>query len=142
MAAGWHATLKNDYPITVLRGHSVSEIVLAPDPVDDTGIERPAVVVALADEGVGRRKALLAGLGPETLILKATGVNLPETGAAVQEVDFKAQKIKSQDWALASLARLAKMNQLISLEMLKAALAIRFKPQITDAAIELVDRVA
>ena len=29
MTGGWHATLKNDYPITVLRGHSVSEMVLS-----------------------------------------------------------------------------------------------------------------
>jgi 2-oxoglutarate ferredoxin oxidoreductase subunit beta len=142
MSAGWHATLKNDYPITVLRGHSVSEMVISPDPVDYTGIERPAVVVALADEGVARRKKLLTGLGPQTLILNAAGVNLPETGACVQEIDFKAQKIKTQDWALASLALLAKKNQLISMEMLKAALAVRFKKEIADSAMELVDRVA
>ncbi len=141
MTAGWYATQKNDYPITVLRGHSVSELVLAPEPVDYTGIDKPRVVVALADEGVGRRKVLIGKLGPETLIIKAAGVNLPETGAAVQEVDFKAQKIKSQDWALASLALLANMNKLISLEMLKAALSLRFKQAVADASIELVDRV-
>ena len=142
MTAGWYATLKNDYPITVLRGHSVSEMVLSPEPVDYTGIEHPMVVVALADEGVGRRKALIGKLGPETLILKTAGVNLPETGATVKEIDFKAQKIKSQDWALASLAIVAKMNKLISVEMLKAALGMRFKKAIADASIELVDRVA
>ena len=141
MTAGWYATLKNDYPITVLRGHSVSEMVLSPDPVDYTGIERPAVVVALANEGVGRRKSLIAGLGPQTLIIKAVGVNLPETGATVQEIDFKVQKIKIQDWALASLALLAKKDHLISIEMLTAALSIRFKKEIAETAVELVDRV-
>ena len=116
-------------------------MVLSPDPVDYTGIQRPAVVVALADEGVGRRKTLIAGLGPQTLVIKAAGVNLPETGATVQEIDFKAQKIKIQDWALASLGVLAKKNQLISIEMLKAALSMRFKQAIADIALELVDRV-
>jgi len=52
MTAGWHATMKNDYPITVLRGHSVSELVLSPEPVDYTGIEEPKVVLALAEEEV------------------------------------------------------------------------------------------
>jgi 2-oxoglutarate/2-oxoacid ferredoxin oxidoreductase subunit beta len=141
MTAGWHATLKNDYPITVLRGHSVSEMVLSPDPVDYTGIEQPAVVVALADEGVGRRKKLLAGLGPQTLVIKAAGVNLPETRATVQEIDFKTRKIKTQDWALASLALIAKENRLISMEMLKAALATRFKKEVAETAMELVDRI-
>ncbi|WP_319407139.1 thiamine pyrophosphate-dependent enzyme [uncultured Desulfosarcina sp.] len=142
MTGGWYATLKNDYPITVLRGHSVSEMVLSPQPVDYTGIERPKVVVALADEGVGRRKKMLARLDSDTLIIKAAGVTLPESAATVQEVDFKAQKIKSQDWALASLALLAKKNRVISMEMFKAALAIRFKKAILEAAMVLVDHVS
>jgi 2-oxoglutarate ferredoxin oxidoreductase subunit beta len=142
MTGGWHATLKNDYPITVLRGHSVSEMVLSPQPVDYTGIERPQVVVALADEGVGRRQKMLARLNGDTLIIKAAGVTLPETGASVQEVDFKALKIKTQDWALASLALLAGKDRVITMEMLRAALAVRFKKAILAAALELVDRVA
>ncbi len=142
MTGGWHATLKNDYPITVLRGHSVSEMVLSPQPVDYTGIDNPAVVVALADEGVGRRRKLLAGLGPETLMLRAAGVTLPDTGATVRTIDFKAQKIKAQDWALASLALLARQNRVISTEMLKAALALRFNASILETAHALVDRVA
>ena len=142
MTGGWHATLKNDYPITVLRGHSVSEMVLSPQPVDYTGIDHPVVVVALADEGVGRRKKLLSALGPETLILAAAGVSLPDTGATVRTIDFKAQKIKSQDWALASLALLARDNRVISSDMLKAALALRFKKAILETALDLVDRVA
>ena len=50
MTGGWHATMKNDYPITVLRGHSVSELVLSPEPVDYTGIDKPKVVLALAKD--------------------------------------------------------------------------------------------
>jgi pyruvate/2-oxoacid:ferredoxin oxidoreductase beta subunit/Pyruvate/2-oxoacid:ferredoxin oxidoreductase gamma subunit len=141
MTAGWHATLKNDYPITVLRGHSVSEMVISPQPVDYTGIERPDVVVALAEEGVGRRATLLAQLGPDTLILKAAGVNLPGSAARVEEVDFKARKIKPQDWALASLALLAKAERVITMEMLEAALAVRFKDAVLATALELVEHV-
>jgi hypothetical protein len=116
-------------------------MVLSPQPVDYAGIERPSVVVALADEGVARRKKMLSQLDSETLILKAAAVTLPQTGASVQEVDFRAQKIKPQDWALASLALLAKKNRVISMEMLKAALAVRFKTGILETAVELVDRV-
>ena len=85
---------------------------------------------------------MLARLDSDTLIIKATGVTLPETGATVQEVDFKAQKIKSQDWALASLALLAKKDRVISMEMFKAALAIRFKKTILETAMVLVDHVS
>jgi 2-oxoglutarate ferredoxin oxidoreductase subunit beta len=66
MTAGWQATLKNDYPITVLRGHSVSEMVLSPQPVAIPASSSPNVVVALADEGVARRKKMLARLRTAT----------------------------------------------------------------------------
>lgn len=142
MAGGWYATLKSDYPITVLRGHSVSEMVLAPQPVDYTGIERADVVIALADEGVRRRERMLTRLGKNALVIKASGVNLPQTAATVQTVDFKAQKVKAQDWALASLALLAKKERIINLDMLKAALAARFNQGVLEAAVDLVARIS
>ena len=67
MTAGLNATQKNDYPITVLRGHSISELILSPDEIEFTGIEKPGVIIAIGPEGVNRRKGLFGNLGPETL---------------------------------------------------------------------------
>ena len=142
MTAGWHASMKNDYPITVLRGHSVSELILAPHPVDYTGIERPTVVLALADEGVRRREKMLGRLTGQTLILKAADVALPDTHASVREVDFKALTVKQPDRALAGLALLAQMKRIVTFEMLAAALRVRFKAEVLSASLALVERVA
>jgi len=141
ITAGLHATQKNDYPITVLRGHSVSELVLSKARVGFTGIDNPGVIFALANEGVGRRKKMVAGLKKDTLAIKAKGIDLPESEAEIIEIDFKARKIKSPDRALASLAVMAKKNRVISLDMLKAALEIRFKGKTLEASLSLVDRV-
>ena len=141
ITAGLHATMKNDYPITVLRGHSVSELVMSKEAVGFTGIDNPGVIMALADEGVARRKKMVAELTSTTLVIKAKEVDFPDTNARVIEVDFKAQKIKSPDRALASLAVMAKMNKIISPGMLKAALNVRFKEKILASSLELVDRV-
>ncbi|MCP4694541.1 MAG: 2-oxoglutarate synthase [Desulfobacterales bacterium] len=140
ISAGLHATQKNDYPITVLRGHSVSELVMSEKRIRYTGIERPGIILALADEGVGRRKAMLENLTGNPLVLKARGVNLPALAAEVVEIDFKAQKIKSPDWALACLAVMAKMNRGLNMDMLQAALAIRFKGAILESALALVEK--
>ena len=61
-SAGCHVTQKNDYPVTVMRGHSVSEIILSDAEIDYTGVEHPALVVALAAEGVQRRIKMLVSL--------------------------------------------------------------------------------
>lgn len=140
--AGLHATQKNDYPITVMRGHSVSELIMSRAAIDYTGIEQPTTVLALAVEGVAKRRALLERLGPECRIFAAAGLDLPPTRAEVTEIDFKARKIKPQDWALAALAVVARAGRGISLEMLRGALEHRFRGAVLEQAMSVVDGVA
>jgi 2-oxoglutarate/2-oxoacid ferredoxin oxidoreductase subunit beta len=141
-SSGRHATQKNDYPITVMRGHSVSEVILSDTAVDYTGIEDPSVVIALAPEGVNRRKKMLASLSPGCFVIKATGVDLPKCRATVVEFDFKARKIKSPDWALAALSVLAGRNRTLSMEMLTAALKLRFNPKVFEMASVVLEKAA
>lgn len=140
--AGCHATQKNDYPITVMRGHSVSEIIISDTEIEYTGIDNPSVVIALAPEGVNRRTKMLANLSPEALIIKTAGLELPHCEATVIEVDFKAKKIKSPDWALAALAVLAEQKKVLTMDMLKAALKLRFKKAVYETALAVTEKVA
>ena len=137
-AAGCHATQKNDYPITVMRGHSVSEIIVSDTPIEYTGIENPTAVIALAPEGVQRRRKMFASLSSQCLVIKAAGLELPECAAKTIEVDFKAKKIKSPDWALAALAVLVRQNTVLTTDMLKAALKLRFKKPVFETALSVV----
>ncbi|MBF0235219.1 MAG: 2-oxoacid:acceptor oxidoreductase family protein [Desulfamplus sp.] len=142
ISAGLNASMKNDYNITVLRGQSVSELILSSDKIGYTGIESPTIVIAISDEGVQRRKAMFAQLEPSTLLLKEKSVDIPETRAKVVEIDFKELKIKKQDWALASLGFIAARGQGITMEMLDFALKSRFKPALYESAMETVKKVA
>jgi pyruvate/2-oxoacid:ferredoxin oxidoreductase beta subunit/Pyruvate/2-oxoacid:ferredoxin oxidoreductase gamma subunit len=142
LSGGLHVTQKNDYNITVLRGPSVTDIHISPDPIDYTGMTQPEIMVALAPEGVERRRAMLAAATPDTLVLAAAGVALPDTKARVVTVDFKNAGIKRQDWALASLAWLARQNTLINPEMLGAGLAERFKPSVLSSVKTMMEKVA
>ena len=62
MSGGLHVSQKNDHPITVLRGHSIAEVVLDREPIDYTGIGTPDVVLCVAAEGVARRKKVFGTL--------------------------------------------------------------------------------
>ncbi len=79
MSAGMHVSMKNDYNITVLRGQSVSEILISPEKIGYAGIEAPTVVVAISDEGVQRRSAMFSTLTRDTFVLKEKSVSIPET---------------------------------------------------------------
>jgi 2-oxoglutarate ferredoxin oxidoreductase subunit beta len=140
LTAGLKTTQKNEYNITVLRGPSISELILSPGKIDFSGIDNPTVIVALDQEGVDRRRDLFERLEKDALIIQISGVSLPASNARIHQVDFKNQGIKRTDWALASLAVLAKLNRIISAEMLKAALKLKFKGKAYQAALEIISR--
>lgn len=141
LKAGMKTTQKNEYNITVLRGPSISELILSPQEINYTGIETPNVVVALDQEGVDRRRGLFERMAPKALIIQISGVNVPTSKARIHRVDLKALGVKRPDWALASLAVLAKLKQIITSQMLEAALKIRFKSNALDSSLKLVKQV-
>lgn len=53
--SGLWATQRDDYPVTVKSGHSLSELILSPEPIDYTGIRRPDALLLLSE--IGRKKA-------------------------------------------------------------------------------------
>jgi 2-oxoglutarate ferredoxin oxidoreductase subunit beta len=141
LTAGLKVTQKNEYNITVLRGPSISEVILSPEEIGFTGIEKPAAIVAIGQEGVDRRANLFDHLDKDTFIIVAESIEVPPSHAEVHRVDIKAQGLKTHDWALASLSILAKLNKVISLEMLQSALKARFKGPVLSSALGLVDQV-
>jgi len=141
LTAGLHASQKNEYNITVLRGPSISELILSEEPIDYAGIERPDVILALSQEGVNRRRPLFAGLKSKTRVLQVPEITLPPTRAAVSGIDLRSLGIKPQDWALAALAELANTNRIISRDMLRAALTTRFQDDVLGSALQLVEKV-
>ena len=141
LTAGLNTTQKNEYNITVLRGPSISELILSPQAIDYTGIQQPSVIVALAQEVVDRRKDLFKHLDSDTLVLQADGVEVPTSNARLHPMDLKSLGIKKPDWALASLSIMAGLGKIISSEMLAGALKIRFRGKTLDTALELVSKI-
>lgn len=141
LTAGLNVTQKNEYDITVLRGACISEVILSHEAIGYTGITIPDVVLALGQEGVDRRKHLFDHLDKNALVIRAEEIHLPACNARVQETDFKAQKIKSNDRALAGLCVLAGLNTVIYPDMLESALAYRFGDNLLASALDLVKRV-
>jgi pyruvate/2-oxoacid:ferredoxin oxidoreductase beta subunit/Pyruvate/2-oxoacid:ferredoxin oxidoreductase gamma subunit len=141
MSAGLHATQKNDYDITVLRGPSIAEMILAPGEIGYPAIDLPSVILALAPEGIARRRVIFERVQNDTLVIQAAGLEIPETRATVKVVDFAALGLKEVDWSLASLAVLARMKKVLSGEMLGAALESRFRGQALVGARGVVEKI-
>ena len=139
--AGMNVSMKSEHDITVLRGPSVSEILVSPETIDYTGLESPTLILALSDEGVSRRERVFTRLTPETIVIKEKSVLLPRTQAHVNDIDFKGLRIAKQDWALAALAVMAKTTAVINPDMLILAVESRFTGKSVHEGITLVHEI-
>jgi len=123
--AGLKVTQKNEYDITVLRGASITEMILSPYEITFTGTEYPSVIIALSQDGVNRRKALFNQSDHNTLIIHTPDVDLPMTCAKIHTL-FLEKSIKKHDTAIAALFEMTKLNnQIITTEMIEASLNIK-----------------
>jgi 2-oxoglutarate ferredoxin oxidoreductase subunit beta len=141
LSAGLMAAQRNEYNITVLRGPSVSEIILSPDPIGFIGIEMPTVLIAIDQEGIDRRTPLFGHLNQSTLLIQADDVTVPDTAAQRVVIHFNSQKIRPRDRALASISALAKMGKAIDHKMLQAALALKFKDKMLENCLQIAHNI-
>lgn len=72
--SGLYAAQRDDYPITVKTGHSISELVLSPWPIDHTGIEHADALVVLSEDGRRKSGPYLANLADCGRVFVAAGV--------------------------------------------------------------------
>jgi 2-oxoglutarate/2-oxoacid ferredoxin oxidoreductase subunit beta len=145
MTSGLYATQKNYYNITVLRGASISELILSPDPVGFTGIKKPSVIIVLDEQGKKTGAGFFKDVAEDCVIISAKGLAFSESDLfdknRIFQIDFKKHGIKSRDWALASLSFLARSDMgIISYDMLKKALPYRFKNSILVSAMNIISR--
>lgn len=82
--SGLYAAQRDDYPITVKTGHSVSELILSPEPIDDTGVERTDALLVLSEDGRKKCGPYLAALAPGARVFERLAARNPL--AALAEV--------------------------------------------------------
>ncbi|MBW1975143.1 MAG: 2-oxoacid:acceptor oxidoreductase family protein [Deltaproteobacteria bacterium] len=126
MSAGLRVTQKNEYDITVLRGPSIAEVIFSGEEIHYTGIKSPNVVIAVAQEGIDRRRSVFKALSADSLIICDRGLELPDSKADLLEVDFKSLGVKKSQRAFAGLAVMAAMNRGITMDMLRFAIDRRY----------------
>jgi Pyruvate/2-oxoacid:ferredoxin oxidoreductase gamma subunit len=140
--AGMNVSQKNDFHITVMRGPSVTELILSPQVITYTGVEQPQVIIALAHEGVRRGWGLFEKMQKGGQIILAAGVEIPPNHGEILEVDFKAGGINKKEMALAALSLLAQHGDPITVEMLEEALKQTFQGKMLEEARLVMKKAA
>jgi len=86
---GLHAAQQDDFPITVRKGHSISNLIVSETPIRYNGMDHPDVVVVLSADGLQRLSGV-ADLKPTCLLAAESSLALPPTSADVRRFDLRA----------------------------------------------------
>jgi 2-oxoglutarate ferredoxin oxidoreductase subunit beta len=123
--SGLWATQRSDYPVTVRTGHSLSEVILSPDPVLFSGVAAPDIVLDISPEGHAKVAQRLAGLPSGARVYRSTDVPEAETDAEVVTLDFAAAgwSRRREWWALIAAARALRDSGAYPGEALRDAVA-------------------
>jgi pyruvate/2-oxoacid:ferredoxin oxidoreductase beta subunit/Pyruvate/2-oxoacid:ferredoxin oxidoreductase gamma subunit len=130
MRAGLHATQKNDNPVTQGTGFSVSELILSPEEILFTGIEKPDALLIVSEDGAREleRNQVFADVDETTLVLSDLQIALPDLPCRVLRFPFR-RVAGPKLAATAAVATWLNITRAIPLEAFWAALEARFGAQ-------------
>ena len=86
---GLYAAQQDDFPITVRKGHSISNLIVSEAPIRYNGMDHPDVVVVLSADGLQRLSGV-TDLKPTCLLAAESSLALPPTSADVRRFDLRA----------------------------------------------------
>jgi Pyruvate/2-oxoacid:ferredoxin oxidoreductase gamma subunit len=106
--SGLWATQRNEYPVTVKSGFSVSEVILSPEEIRYTGIDRPDLMLVMFREGLATVRYQLQAMAPQGIVFTSSDLLPLETAARVVPIDFKRYAhwaSKKEAWMLMACAK-------------------------------------
>ena len=128
--SGLWATQRNDYPVTVKSGHSISELILDPEGIGYTGISKPDVMLVLFKEGLTTARSQIADMTDmDTLIINSDLLPI-RTKAKVIPIDYKVTgrwSNRKEYWAIIALASLLNEVKIYPMEAFKEAVSARLE---------------
>ncbi len=127
LLSGMWAAQRDDYPITIMTGHSIAELVLSPNEIDYSGIERPDAMILLSQDGASKVGRKLAAMEPSDIVFAVPAVADVKTRATVRVIDpaQSPEKLPANRVALYVLARAIRELGVLSAEALEAAASLK-----------------
>ncbi|HMK82363.1 MAG TPA: thiamine pyrophosphate-dependent enzyme [Candidatus Bathyarchaeia archaeon] len=134
------ATKRDNYPVTVMTGHSVSEVILSPVEIFYTGIDKPDVFLALAPEGMRECKRQLDSLTSDDILYVRKELLPVQTDARIVPLDLS--RMPRKEVTLAAIGTILKDLNLMPRDALREAIRIVQSPKIASESLRALERSA
>jgi len=141
MFASLNATQKDDYPITVMTGHSVTEIILSPERIDFTAIDSPDYFVVVSQDGLNHSRGRIEKLAGSATLYAEESLDLPPTEAKVVRLPFitTAKKVNRLSIGIVALSAMLRDSGLFPLEALGESISTLQKPALADVNLRALE---
>ena len=140
MYSGLEVTQKDDYPITVMTGHSLAEVIVSPRAIEYTAIEVPDYVLVLSEDGLKKTRQRIAALPESSTLFIEETLEVPATGARVLRLPFisTARQVNKLSLAVVGMAALLAEAGMFSSAAFSRAIEAFQKPAIAETNIKAV----
>lgn len=140
MFSGLDATQKDDYPITVMTGHSLAEVILSPETIEYTGTSEPDSFVVVSADGLKRAWPRIAALPATCKLYAEETLELPDTKAEVIKLPFiaTAKKVSRLSIGIIAMAAVLTDKGYYPLEAYGKAIGTFQKQKIADINLEAI----
>lgn len=139
MMSGLWATQRDDYPVSVMSGYSVSEVILSREEILYMGIEKPDIVAVLSPEGLSQVPRQLRAMDESQTVYV-----VPELAAHVQtrarKIVFNPTRpISKKSLALTATAAIIRHANLYPLDAFREAISIGPRAEIAQENLRAVE---
>jgi Pyruvate/2-oxoacid:ferredoxin oxidoreductase gamma subunit len=141
MYSGLSATQKDDYPITIMTGHSVSEIIVSPERINYTAIDTIDYFVLVSEDGLKKTRSRIEKLSSTCTLYVEKSLELPHTKAKIIRLPLiaTAKKVNRLSIGVIVLAALVKDSDIIDLEAFAEAITAFQKPTIAEISLRALE---
>jgi Pyruvate/2-oxoacid:ferredoxin oxidoreductase gamma subunit len=134
---GLWAAQRDEYPVTVSTGHSVSDIVLSPHQVRYAGIHRPELLMVLSESGYKKVTHYLSRLTASDWLLvtpEFAGVH-----TAARRLVVELGRAGRRNAALAMMAAALQVTGYVPIEALQAAARLNQRADVADENLRAIE---
>jgi len=132
--SGLWATQRDDYPVTIMTGYSVSEVILSPEEIRYTGIARPDFLVVISEEGLNKIAPRLAEMTVNDVLYITRDLLPAETCAQTRVLDLSnaSGRVTRTNRAMICLSAVLRDTGLYPMAALEEAIRCTQRPSIAE----------
>ncbi len=136
--SGLWATRRDDYPVTIMTGHSVCEVILSPEEIFYTGIDQPDIFLAIAPEGMKFARHQFTKLARENTLYIRKDLLPVETRAKIVPLDLN--RVSRKEAAVTAVAAMLRHAELYPLPAFEEAIRLIRRPEIVGESLRAVEK--